>query len=134
VTEFDAVNLTSSRHALACAPQGTSILLVEQNALMALEVANRGYVLETGHVALADEAKALARNEQVRKTYLSETEPPATRYDFGTNCFVSDTRTCQAERALLVVRPLARQPQASRARFRGPYACRPDAQTPVRLD
>jgi len=53
--------------------QGTSILLVEQNALMALEVANRGYVLETGHVALADEAKALAQNEQVRKTYLGET-------------------------------------------------------------
>jgi branched-chain amino acid transport system ATP-binding protein len=53
--------------------QGTSILLVEQNALMALEVANRGYVLETGHVALADEAKALAKNEDVRKTYLGET-------------------------------------------------------------
>ena len=52
--------------------QGTSILLVEQNALMALEVANRGYVLETGHVALADEAKALAKNEDVRKTYLGE--------------------------------------------------------------
>jgi branched-chain amino acid transport system ATP-binding protein len=52
--------------------QGTSILLVEQNALMALEVANRGYVLETGHVALADEAKALAQNEDVRKTYLGE--------------------------------------------------------------
>src|SRR5207237_10083650 len=53
--------------------QGTPILLVEQNVLMALDVANRGYVLETGHVALADEAKALARNEQVRKTYLGET-------------------------------------------------------------
>jgi branched-chain amino acid transport system ATP-binding protein len=53
--------------------QGTSILLVEQNALMALEIANRGYVVETGHVALADEAKALAQNEQVRKTYLGET-------------------------------------------------------------
>src|SRR2546421_4182556 len=53
--------------------QGTSILLVEQNALMALEIANRGYVLETGHLALADEAKALAQNEQVRKTYLGET-------------------------------------------------------------
>jgi branched-chain amino acid transport system ATP-binding protein len=39
--------------------QGTTILLVEQNALMALDVANRGYVLETGHVALADDAKAL---------------------------------------------------------------------------
>jgi branched-chain amino acid transport system ATP-binding protein len=52
--------------------QGTSILLVEQNALMALHVANRGYVLETGHVALADDAKALAKNEDVRKTYLGE--------------------------------------------------------------
>jgi branched-chain amino acid transport system ATP-binding protein len=52
--------------------QGTSILLVEQNALMALEVADRGYVLETGQVALADEAKALAQNEDVRKTYLGE--------------------------------------------------------------
>jgi branched-chain amino acid transport system ATP-binding protein len=53
--------------------QGTSILLVEQNALMALEVASRGYVLETGHVALADDAKALAQNPEVRKTYLGET-------------------------------------------------------------
>ena len=53
--------------------QGTSILLVEQNALMALHVASRGYVLETGTVALADSAKALAENEQVRKTYLGET-------------------------------------------------------------
>jgi branched-chain amino acid transport system ATP-binding protein len=53
--------------------QGTSILLVEQNALMALDVANRGYVLETGHVALADEAKALSQNPEVRKTYLGET-------------------------------------------------------------
>src|SRR5437764_10937528 len=53
--------------------QGTAILLVEPNALMALEGANRGDVLETGHIALADNAKALARNEQVRKTYLGET-------------------------------------------------------------
>ncbi len=52
--------------------QGTSILLVEQNALMALDVAARGYVLETGTVALADEASALAQNEDVRKTYLGE--------------------------------------------------------------
>jgi len=52
--------------------QGTPILLVEQNALMALDVANRGYVLETGHIALADDAKALRQNEQVRKTYLGE--------------------------------------------------------------
>jgi branched-chain amino acid transport system ATP-binding protein len=53
--------------------QGTAILLVEQNALMALEVAGRGYVLETGTVKLADDAKALAQNEEVRKTYLGET-------------------------------------------------------------
>jgi len=52
--------------------QGTPILLVEQNALMALDVAKRGYVLETGTIALADEAKALRDNEQVRKTYLGE--------------------------------------------------------------
>jgi branched-chain amino acid transport system ATP-binding protein len=52
--------------------QGTSILLVEQNALMALHVASRGYVLETGKVALADSAKALAQNPEVRKTYLGE--------------------------------------------------------------
>jgi branched-chain amino acid transport system ATP-binding protein len=53
--------------------QGTPILLVEQNALMALDVADRGYVLETGRIALADSAKALRANEQVRKTYLGET-------------------------------------------------------------
>jgi branched-chain amino acid transport system ATP-binding protein len=52
--------------------QGTPILLVEQNALMALDVADRGYVLETGKVALADDAKALRQNEQVRKAYLGE--------------------------------------------------------------
>jgi branched-chain amino acid transport system ATP-binding protein len=52
--------------------QGTPILLVEQNALMALDVAQRGYVLETGTVALADDAKALKQNERVRKAYLGE--------------------------------------------------------------
>jgi branched-chain amino acid transport system ATP-binding protein len=52
--------------------QGTTILLVEQNALMALDVASRGYVLETGRVALADDARALRENEQVRKAYLGE--------------------------------------------------------------
>jgi len=50
--------------------QGTPILLVEQNALMALDVASRGYVLETGTIALADDAKALKQNEDVKKTYL----------------------------------------------------------------
>ncbi len=54
--------------------QGTTILLVEQNAMMALDVASRGYVLETGKVALADQASALLRNEQLRKTYLGETD------------------------------------------------------------
>ena len=53
--------------------QGTPILLVEQNALMALDTADRGYVLETGKIALAGEAKSLRQNEQVRKTYLGET-------------------------------------------------------------
>jgi branched-chain amino acid transport system ATP-binding protein len=52
--------------------QGTPILLVEQNALMALDVAERGYVMETGTIALTDDAKALRQNEQVRKTYLGE--------------------------------------------------------------
>jgi branched-chain amino acid transport system ATP-binding protein len=52
--------------------QGTPILLVEQNALMALDVAHRGYVLETGRIALADDAKVLRNDEQVRKTYLGE--------------------------------------------------------------
>ena len=52
--------------------QGTSILLVEQNALMALDAADRGYVLETGRVALTDDAKSLRTNERVRKTYLGE--------------------------------------------------------------
>jgi branched-chain amino acid transport system ATP-binding protein len=53
--------------------EGTAILLVEQNALMALAVASRGYVLETGRIALSDDAAALARNERVRKAYLGET-------------------------------------------------------------
>jgi branched-chain amino acid transport system ATP-binding protein len=53
--------------------QGTSILLVEQNALMALDHADRGYVLETGNIVLSDSAAALKTNEQVRKTYLGET-------------------------------------------------------------
>ena len=50
--------------------QGTTILLVEQNAMMALDVANRGYVLETGKVALSDDAKTLRDNPEVQKAYL----------------------------------------------------------------
>ena len=52
--------------------QGTPVLLVEQNALMALDIANRGYVLETGRVALEGPAAELKVNEQVRKAYLGE--------------------------------------------------------------
>ncbi len=50
--------------------QGTTILLVEQNALMALSIAHRGYVLRTGEIALADSAESLRNNEMVQKTYL----------------------------------------------------------------
>ena len=52
--------------------EGTPVLLVEQNALMALEVAKRGYVMETGRIALEGPASELKTNEQVRKTYLGE--------------------------------------------------------------
>jgi len=52
--------------------QGVTVLLVEQNALMALNVANRGYVLQTGKIILADTAANLAANEQVRQAYLGE--------------------------------------------------------------
>jgi branched-chain amino acid transport system ATP-binding protein len=50
--------------------QGTTVLLVEQNALMALGIAHRGYILQTGEVVLTDVATALANNEAVRKAYL----------------------------------------------------------------
>jgi len=50
--------------------QGTTVLLVEQNALMALAIARRGYVLQTGNIVLADDAKALMKNETVQKAYL----------------------------------------------------------------
>ena len=52
--------------------QGTTVLLVEQNALMALAIARRGYVLQTGNIVLTDDAKALMANETVRKAYLGE--------------------------------------------------------------
>jgi branched-chain amino acid transport system ATP-binding protein len=50
--------------------QGTTVLLVEQNALMALEIANRGYVLQTGEIVLSDNAKALQKNAMIQKVYL----------------------------------------------------------------
>jgi len=52
--------------------QGTTVLLVEQNALMALSIARRGYVMETGSIVLQDSAAALEKNEMVRKAYLGE--------------------------------------------------------------
>ena len=51
---------------------GTTILLVEQNARMALQVASRGYVLQSGQVVLSDTAENLASNETVRQAYLGE--------------------------------------------------------------
>src|SRR5258706_11371033 len=50
--------------------EGTTILLVEQNALIALSIADRGYVLQTGEVVLADKAENLKKDEMVQKTYL----------------------------------------------------------------
>jgi branched-chain amino acid transport system ATP-binding protein len=52
--------------------QGTTVLLVEQNALMALGIASRGYILQTGEVVLADTAERLSQDEAVRKAYLGE--------------------------------------------------------------
>jgi branched-chain amino acid transport system ATP-binding protein len=50
--------------------EGLTVLLVEQNALMALSIANRGYVLQTGSIVLADTAQKLKTNEMVQKAYL----------------------------------------------------------------
>jgi branched-chain amino acid transport system ATP-binding protein len=50
--------------------KGTTILLVEQNALMALSIANRGYVIQTGQIVLQDKAASLKNNEMVQKAYL----------------------------------------------------------------
>jgi branched-chain amino acid transport system ATP-binding protein len=62
---FDTINKLNDK--------GITILLVEQNAAMALQIADRGYVLETGNVALEGPGKELLHNEKVRKTYLGET-------------------------------------------------------------
>lgn len=50
--------------------QGTTVLLVEQNAHMALAIASRGYVIQSGHIVLEDEASALSKNEMVQQAYL----------------------------------------------------------------
>jgi branched-chain amino acid transport system ATP-binding protein len=50
--------------------QGTTVLLVEQNAHMALQIADRGYVIETGQITLTDDSKKLSNNSIIRKAYL----------------------------------------------------------------
>ena len=50
--------------------KGTTILLVEQNALMALSIAHRGYVIQNGEIVVTDTAENLKRNEMVQKAYL----------------------------------------------------------------
>jgi branched-chain amino acid transport system ATP-binding protein len=52
--------------------QGVTVLLVEQNAAKALQLADRGYVLETGRIVLADTASVLLRDDRVRMAYLGE--------------------------------------------------------------
>ena len=51
---------------------GTTVLLVEQNAKKALEIADRGYVLETGNIVLSGDAKEMMNNDSIRKAYLGE--------------------------------------------------------------
>jgi branched-chain amino acid transport system ATP-binding protein len=62
-TIFETIELVNKQ-------EGTTMLLVEQNAQMALTVANRGYVLETGNIVLTDNAASLQSNESVQKAYL----------------------------------------------------------------
>ena len=50
--------------------QGVTVLLVEQNAHLALEIADRAYVLETGHITLEGDAKTLARDPRIKAAYL----------------------------------------------------------------
>ncbi len=59
---FDIIKMINS--------EGTTVLLVEQNALMALAIAHRGYILQTGEIVLTDQASALATNAAVREAYL----------------------------------------------------------------
>ena len=53
---------------------GTTVFVVEQNANMALSIADRGYVLQTGTIVLSDDADALLANPQMRQAYLGEVE------------------------------------------------------------
>jgi branched-chain amino acid transport system ATP-binding protein len=55
---------------LAVSSEGVTILLIEQNAKLALEVSHRGYVMESGEITLAGDAKALLHDDKVRAAYL----------------------------------------------------------------
>lgn len=61
---FDIIKMINS--------QGVTVVLVEQNANLALQAAQRGYVLETGNVVMEDEAHKLLTNPDIRKAYLGE--------------------------------------------------------------
>jgi len=50
--------------------QGTTVLLVEQNTQIALDIASRGYVMQTGEITLSGTTRSLKKNEMVKKTYL----------------------------------------------------------------
>lgn len=67
--EFEGKNI-AGMPAQNIVKAGTTVLLVEQNANMALSIANRAYVLETGRITLSGDAKELAASEEVRKAYL----------------------------------------------------------------
>jgi branched-chain amino acid transport system ATP-binding protein len=54
------------------AARGVTVLLVEQNALLSLQIANRGYVMESGTIVLADKAERLLKDPKVREAYLGE--------------------------------------------------------------
>ena len=51
---------------------GVTVVVVEQNAQLALSIADRGYVMQTGRIVLTDDSQSLAQNETVRKAYLGE--------------------------------------------------------------
>jgi branched-chain amino acid transport system ATP-binding protein len=57
---------------LAISGEGVTILLIEQNAKLALEVSNRGYVMESGTITLSGDARQLLSNPKVREAYLGE--------------------------------------------------------------
>jgi branched-chain amino acid transport system ATP-binding protein len=72
ITYYKNIPITAEVGLREINQQGTTILLVEQNARIALKYAHRGYVLETGNIVLEGSAKDLAHNEDIKKAYLGE--------------------------------------------------------------